>query len=356
MRERRWESRSDLDFNAILAVGERLAGLGLKPATPAKEIICYVEEWTVEGPEDIDQLDPWSVEDLTLVHIRERWQGDFFLLAGAYHTIYQRYQEIGTYCSISHPWRIRTPLRTHFPKAMFWLGFRHAHAFIRVRLHTTDVITPGETRADDQRDRWLDERQQAFCEAIRVLDVPVRSQVENKNVALRSEHEGAPLFCSWPDAFGPCQFEYNSSDPFEFLVPASRMAATYGGEPATIRAYLTGFTESALKEFQSVIAEAKSAYRCSVHCPLDELPEVLQSITPDGRLYATLCEFQTQQLLPDGEDASAIIGIVGADHRFQIEVRLNRAPLSEEGMPPWLEKLLGLPVGYAPLPPFPEPL
>ena len=100
MRERRWESRSNLDFNAVLAVGERLAGLGLKPATPAKEIICYIEEWTVEGPEDIDQLDPWSIEDLTLVHIRERWQGDFFLLAGAYHTIYQRYQEIGTYCSV----------------------------------------------------------------------------------------------------------------------------------------------------------------------------------------------------------------------------------------------------------------
>jgi hypothetical protein len=89
---------------------------------------------------------------------------------------------------------------------------------------------------------------------------------------------------------------------------------------------------------------------------LDELPEVLHSIIPDGRLYATLCEFQTNQLLPTGEDASAIIGIVGAGGQFQIEVRLNRAPLSEESVSPWLEKLLGMPVGYAPLHPFPEPL
>ncbi|MGH7232481.1 MAG: hypothetical protein ACREJU_14145 [Nitrospiraceae bacterium] len=351
MRERRWES-SQLDFNAVLAVGERLAGLGLKPATPAKEIICYIEEWTVEAPEDIDQLDPWGTEDITLVHVRERWQGDFFLLAGAYHTLYQQHQGIGTYCSVSHPWRIRAPLRTHLPTAMCWLGFRHIHAFIRVRLHTADVLTPGETRGDGQRDLWLDERRQAFSEAITELDVPIHVDILNGNVALRAEHQEAPLFCSWPDAFGPCQFEYNSSDPFEFLVPASRLAATYGCEPVTIRAYLTGFSESALKEFQTLAAGTRYTYRCSAHCPLDDLPEILQAIAPDGRLYATLCEIQTHEILADGEDASAIIGIVGGDGGFQIEVRLNRAPLGEEHMSPWLEKLLGMPVVYAPLPPF----
>jgi hypothetical protein len=353
MRERRWESQAKLEFGDVLALGERLAGLGLEPAAPARDIICYIEEWMVEAPEDFDRLDPWATEDVTLVHLREAWRGDFFLLAGGYHTVYQRHQAVGTYCSVSHPWRIREVLRTHHARAMFWLGFRHTHGFIRVRLHTTDVITPGETRADDQRDLWIEERQHAFLAAITLLDLPIESEVQNGSVLLRTSDRSVAFFCSWPDAFGPCQFEYNSSDAFEFLVPASRLAATYGGEPATVRAYLTGFSESALEEFQAVEPGARSAYRCSAHCPLDELPEILRAIAPAGRLYATLCEFQTQHLLPDGADAYAIVGILGREGGFQVEVRLNRAPLPEDDMPGWLEKLLGLPVTYSPLPPFP---
>ncbi|MGH7167237.1 MAG: hypothetical protein ACREII_01770, partial [Nitrospiraceae bacterium] len=100
MRERRWESRTNLEFGGVLALGERLAALGLEPAVPAKDVICYVEEWPVEAPEDLDRLDPWPTEDVTLVHIREAWRGDFFLLAGAYHTVYRRHQALGTYCSV----------------------------------------------------------------------------------------------------------------------------------------------------------------------------------------------------------------------------------------------------------------
>ena len=37
MRERRWETTSPLTFGQVLAVGERLAALGLKPAVPAKD-------------------------------------------------------------------------------------------------------------------------------------------------------------------------------------------------------------------------------------------------------------------------------------------------------------------------------
>ena len=96
-----------MTFTQVLAVGERLATLGLKPAVAAKDVICYVEEWSVEAPEDFDSLDAWSTEDVTLVHVRDGWRGDFFLLAGAYHTTYLHYQNVGTYCSISHPWRIR---------------------------------------------------------------------------------------------------------------------------------------------------------------------------------------------------------------------------------------------------------
>jgi hypothetical protein len=43
MRERRWETRQKLDFNQVLAVGERLAGFGLKPAASAKDVIAYIE-------------------------------------------------------------------------------------------------------------------------------------------------------------------------------------------------------------------------------------------------------------------------------------------------------------------------
>lgn len=352
MRERRWETTIPLTFAQVLAVGERLAALDLKPAVPAQDVICYVEEWTVSAPDEFDQLDPWSTEDVTLVHVREGWRGDFFLLAGAYHTVFQRYQDVGTYCSVSHPWRIRESLRRHEPRAMFWLGFRHAHSFLRVRLQTTEVITPGETRADDARTEWLDERRAAFLDAITLLDLPIETLIDKHQVVLRPADPATPFFCSWPDAFGPCQFEYNTVDPFEFLVPASKLAATCAQEPAGVRAYLTGFSEEALADFAAVDPGARFAYRCSVHCPLDELPEVQEAIQPDGRLYSTLCEFQTQAVLPEGEDASAIIGIVGLNGQFQIEARLNRAPLKEEAMGPWLERLIGHPVLYAPLPAF----
>jgi len=353
MRERRWESRSALTFQDVSAVGDRLASLGLKPATPEKEIICYIEEWPVPTPSAIDRLDPWTTEDVTLVHIHGGWRGDFFLLAGGYHTVYQRHQSVGTYCSISHPWTIAELLRTLYPASMFWLGFRHAHSFIRVRLHTTEVVTPRETRADDQRNLWVDERRRGFLSAIKTLNLPIEPDVERENLVLRPYDQKMPFFCSWPDAFGPCQFELNSPDPFEFLVPASRLAATYGGEPATLRAYLTGFSASALEEFQAVAPNARCAYRCSAHCPMGDLPEILKTIAPAGRLYATLCEFQTQSLLPNGADAWVIVGVMGMEGGgFQIEVRFNRAPLPEDEMAGWVEALLGLPVTYAPLPPF----
>lgn len=352
MRERRWETRPPLTFNDVLAVGERLAALGLKPAVPEKDVICYVEEWTVESPEDFDSLDPWSTEDVTLVHLRDGWRGDFFLLAGAYHTAYLRFQNVGTYCSISHPWRIRERLVLHENRAMFWLGFRHAHSFLRVRLQTRDVITPGETRDDVRRDDWVDERRTAFLEAITTVGLPIDTAIEKGQLVLRPQDPSVPFFCSWPDAFGPCQFEYNTSDAYEFLVPASQLAATYAPEAAGLRTYLTGFSEEALREFAAVEPPSRFAYRCSVHCTLDDLPEVRSAIEPDGRLYTTLCEFQTQELLPEGDDASAIIGIVGSRAGFGIEARLNKAPLKEDLMGGWLERLIGHPVVYAPLPAF----
>ena len=352
MRERRWETPDWLTFRDVLAVGERLRSLGLEPAPAAKDVICYVEDWTVDSPGEFERLDHWATEDVTLIHVREAWQGDFFLLAGGYHTIYQQYQDIGTYCSISHPWYSGRPLRFHHPTSMLWLGFRHNHAFIRIRVHTKEVVTPGETREDARRTEWIDERRAIFLDAIAMLELPVETSVERSSLTLTPADPTTPFFCSWPDAFGPCQFEYNSGDAYEFLVPASRLAATVASQAANVRAYLTGFGTETLQKFGTIQPAGRSVYRCSVHCALGELPDVLSTIEPKGRLYSTLCEFNTQDLLPDGEEASAIVGIVGSNGRFQLEMRLNRAPLPEAQMAPWLERLLGHSVLYAPLLPF----
>ena len=353
MRERRWETSKSFGFGEVLKLGERLRSQGFVPAHPAKDIICYVEDWTVDQLAEWNKLELWPREDVTLIQILDSWQGDFFLLAGRYHTVYQQYRDVGTYCSLSHPWNISFPLRTHHRRAMLWLGFRHSHGFIRVRVQTNDVVTPGETRLDFHRSLWVAEREQIFAEAIACVALPITTSIRNGLVILHTSDSGTPFFCSWPDAFGPCQFEFNSPDAFEFLVPASRLATTHGDTPPRVRVYLTGFTETQLEEFRSLHPEAVSSFRCSVHCQLDEVPEVLSLIAPKGRLYATLCEFRAEEINPDAKDASAIIGVVGEEGAFRIEVRCNRAPLPEEDMAGWLNDLLGMPVVYAPLLPFP---
>ena len=249
MREHRWETKSALAFNQILHITDRLKRRGLTPVDPNKEVITYIEEWEISDPASIRQLDGWPVEDVTLIHILEDWTGDFFLLVGGYHTIFQRYQSVNTYCSICHPWRIGGHLATLLPNAMFWVGFRHSHSFIRIRVHTTDIVAPGETWADQQRLIWLEERQAAFHSAIQTLDLPLEPTIEHDRLILRTPRQDTPLFCSWPDAFGPCQFELNSPDVYEFLVPASQLAVTNQGHPATVRSYMTGFFRKGIAGF-----------------------------------------------------------------------------------------------------------
>ena len=358
MRERRWESQTTLTEREWRVVGDRLSRVGLELPAPSTELISYVEEWTVAAADEIDRLSAWHLEDVTLIQVHEQWSGDFYLLAGGYQALYRQLHALGAYCSVSHPLRIdqhAAPLQQHHPQAFLWVGFRDTHAFIRVRLQTNEVVTPGETRADDQRDRWLEERTRAFESAVSMLGLPIRVEVEKGRVALYTTREEAALLCSWPDAFGPCQFEYNINDPLDLLVRAGRLAAT-SPEPAQVRAYLTGFDRPSLAAFRSTMAPTRSAYRCSVHCRVDELPDLLTLIEPDGRLYATLCEFQTSALLPDAPEADnawVIVGMIGQHGRMRMELRLNRAPLPEARMAGWLEDLMGLPVVYAPLPAFP---
>ncbi|MGB0909406.1 MAG: hypothetical protein ACPGYT_03520 [Nitrospirales bacterium] len=353
MREHRWETPSPLSFDEVMQVTEQLAKAGLTPAHPEKDVICYIEEWEVENPRGINKLEEWPLEDVTLIHVLDHWNGDFFLLAGQYHTLVQEYRSVNTYCSLCHPWLIHEHMVTLQPTAMLWVGFRHTHSFIRFRVHTTDVVAPGETWADHQRPMWLEERRAAFQTAIDTLELPLVPTIDHRQVTIHSPRQDAPLFCSWPDAFGPCQIELNSPDVFEFLVPASQLAATYHGSPPTVRAYLTGFSEDQLAHFDSFDTPKRSIYRCSAHCAVNELPDILSVLGETGRLYSTLCEFQTATILPEGIDSAVIIGVVASNGKFQIEARFNRCPMSKKDTAKWLEKLIGKPMDYSPLSAFP---
>ena len=353
MREHRWETPSALTFEEVLHITQRLKSAGLSPAYPEKDVIAYIEEWGIANPQGIHALALWPLEDITLIHIFENWTGDFFLLSGQYHTVVQQYQSVNTYCSLCHPWLIGEHMVTLLPEGMFWLGFRHAHSFIRIRVHTSEIVAPGETWADHQRPMWLTERQSAFLSAIRTLDLPLEPIIDQTQVRVQTPRQETPLFCSWPDAFGPCQIELNSPDVFEFMVPASQLASTYLGQKATVRAYLTGFTEKQLLHFDSFDIPKRSVCRCSIHCVMKELPEILTVIGQTGRLYSTLCEFQTSSIIPYGHDSAAIIGIVANQGQFHIEVRLNRYPMNQQETTEWLADLIDKPVVYAPLPAFP---
>lgn len=353
MREHRWETQSTLSFQEILAVTERLRSLGLTSMHPEKEMIAYIEEWEVAHPQAIQTLDSWVTEDVTLLHVLNQWEGDFFLLAGRYHTVFQDFQSVNTYCSIAHPWTIHRPVATLQPQAWLWVGFRHTHGFIRVRVQTTEIFTPGEWVESPREEFWLIDRQEAFRESIETLDLPIQVEINQQKVSLQSTRPDAPFFCSWPDAFGPCQFEFNSPDPFEFLVPGSRLASTWHNQPVNIRVYLTGFSEKGLNTFNQVVDSPGLRYRCSIHCCLEEIAEIEERLAPRGRTYGSLAEFQTGSILPEGTDVAAIIGLVGFEGKFHLEIRLNQHPLTHPETTKWLEELVEWPLIYAPLPAFP---
>ena len=112
MRERRWETTTPLTFGQVLVVGERLAALGLKPAVPARDVICYVEEWTVESPEDFDQLDAWFSEHMPGVDIkriapRESWVDDPEMRAQIEAFVFREERGLGAFVAESHPDRTR---------------------------------------------------------------------------------------------------------------------------------------------------------------------------------------------------------------------------------------------------------
>jgi len=353
MREHRWESISPLSFADILLVAEKLRQAGLTSMHPEKEMITYIEEWEVTDLDEIGQLEPWPTEDVTLLHVLDQWKGDFFLLVGGYHTVFQKHQTVNTYCSVAHPWHIDHPLATLQPIAWLWVGFRHTHGFIRVRVHTTEIIAPGESVEQPREQFWLKDRQEAFRTAIDILNLPIDVTIDNQKVSLHTSQHDTPLFCSWPDAFGPCQFELNSPDPFEFLVSASQLTETLSHPAEQVRVYLTGFSAQALRDFNQLHPDSRLMYRSSLHCQLEEIPEIFSLLHSRGRIYGSLAEFQTTAFMPNGVDAAAIVGLVGSEGKFRLEIRLNQHPLSHRETEQWFEQLVGHALVYSPLPVFP---
>jgi hypothetical protein len=351
MRERRWESESFVKFDEVMALSDRLQGQGLEIKGAHQEAACYIEEFWVSRIDEIDRLNGWNIDEVTLVQISERWKGDFFVLAGEHHDLYRQYTGMEAYLSLSHPWRIPDELkvRMHQPESMFWIGFRDTHGFIRVRVIPNEIITPGERREEGRRMIWLTERASAFSEAIQALDLPLFVEWDKGSLLISTEESSSAVSLSWPDAFGPCQFEYIVSDRYELLVPAARLISKFGNRPALVRTFLSGFPQEILEKFHHLQPQSKMLYRGYIHAPLKELPEVVSSMAPHGRALVNLCEFATRRLLPEGEPSDAVVGVIGSESGFKIEVRLNRAPLPEDEMGDWLNDLIGMPMGYSPL-------
>ena len=351
MRERRWVSQATIDFEEVVAFCRSLKTLGLEVKGIDEEVSCYFEEFWINRLDEIDRLEAWPVDEVTLVQVNDRWEGDFFVLAGSHYDLFRRHLSMEAYLSLSHSWQAPTELKVklHQPEAMFWIGFRQDHGFIRVRLIPNEIITPGERRGDPRRFSWMSERASLFAAAVEVLDLPLFVEWEKGALSISSEDSAAPVSCSWPDAFGPCQFEQIVADPYELLVPAARFISKMGIQPATVRTFFSGFSREVLETFHRLQPMSRFLYRGYIHAPLKDLSKMVEAIGPTGKVLANLCEFRTGQVLSEGEEAYAVVGVIGSQSGFKIEIRLNRAPLPEEQMEEWLKRLTGMPMRYAPL-------
>jgi hypothetical protein len=312
---------------------------------------CYFEEFWVDRLDEITRLDPWSIEEVTLIEVEEDWNGDFFVLAGQHHELYRAHTTMEAYLSLSHPWRIpdHVNVALHQREAMCWIGFRDTHGFIRVRVVPTEIMTPGEGDQDPRRDQWVSERAEAFSCAIEALELPLFVDWSEGLPTVGSAEPGCRIAGSWPDAFGPCQFEYVVFDRYELLVPAARLVERLGLRPAALRTFLSGWSLEALTEFHRLQAGAKLLYRGFVHAPLADLAAITAAVAPSGRALATLCEFRTPDLLPGAREAYAVIGVIGSRDGFTVEIRLNRMPLPADRTGAWLTELVGVPVVYTPM-------
>ncbi|MEW6683286.1 MAG: hypothetical protein AB1451_10260 [Nitrospirota bacterium] len=351
MREHRWETQASLRFDEVVRLCRRLEAARLPMRSVDRLGACYFEEFWVDRLDEITRLDPWPIEEITLIESDETWSGDFFVLAGQHHERYREHVTMEAYLSLSHPWRIPSHVRVvlHEREAMCWIGFRDTHGFIRVRVVPTEIVTPGEGEVDVRRDQWVSERADAFAVAIEALELPLFVDWSEGLPMVGSAEPGCRIAGSWPDAFGPCQFEYVVLDRYQLLVPAARLVERLGPRPAGLRTFLSGWSHEALAAFHQLQPASKLLYRGFVHARLADLSAIADAVAPRGRALTTLCEFRTLELLPQAHEAYAVVGAIGDREGFTLEIRLNRRPLPANQTSAWLEALLGVPVVYTPL-------
>jgi hypothetical protein len=354
MREHRWESVTPVDFQGLLAVCSRLRGTGFKIREEALDQACYFDEFRVKSLDEISRLAPWVIDELTLVEVTKGWKGDFFLLAGRHHDLFREHERMEAYLSICHLWQIPPDSKTqyHDPEAIFWIGFRDTHAFIRVRLVPKEIITPGERGEEDHRQAWLTERSAIYSQIITELELPIAVKREDKSVTLFSTDSSALLSVTWPDAFGPCQFEFVVSDRYSLLVPASRFVSKFGIHSSNLRIFLSGFPLEHLKKIRQLQSDAALSYRGFLQAPMTDLPDIVAAVAPVGKGLINLCDFQTEHFVSSPVSAEGVIGVIGEPGGYKIEVRLNRTPLSKRETGTWLERVIGAPMVYSPLPLF----
>ena len=165
-----------------------------------QDVICYVEDWAVESPEAIDLLDHWATEDVTLVHIREAWKGDFSAGGRVPHRLSalsgRRHLLLG-----QSSWRTKPGLG--FPSQSPCSGWGSGiTAFIRACVSRPKVVTPGRrVRMPGGPTGSTSGGPSSRCHC--------HAGSSGGNLGRQRQPgpdpvgSGDPFFCSWPDAFGP---------------------------------------------------------------------------------------------------------------------------------------------------------
>ncbi|MBI3595494.1 MAG: hypothetical protein HY200_11105 [Nitrospirae bacterium] len=354
MREHRWESLEPLDFDHLMLVCEKLKASGLKTREIDEDRACYFDEFSVERLDEVSRLSPWVMDELTLVELNREWKGDFFLLAGRHHDLFRMHERMEAYLSISHLWKIPSlpEFDCHEPEAVVWIGFRDTHGFIRIRLIPKQIMTPGETPSEKKLNHFLSERSLIFSLIVAELELPISVERAERSVTFFSTDPSALVSSTWPDALGPCQFEFVVTDRYSLLVPASRFVLKFGMPLSPLRTFLSGFPLNHLEQFHSLQPDSELFYRGFIQAPITDLPEIISAVSPNGKGLINLCDFQIEKLFSMRIRVEGVLGIIGDRNGYKLEARLNRLPSTKTETMTWLQNRIGMPLVYSPLPVF----
>ena len=288
------------------------------------------EDWVVDFPEASDQLDHWATEDVTPTSAKPGRV--IFSAGGRFTTPSERFQDVGNLLLHQSSLAHETRFTVSSSRLHVLAGFHQPCFYPRVC--TQEVVTPGETRRMQWRAEWVDERRAIFLDAIAMLDLGWWRHPSTGQPGADACRPGDAVFLFLAGCLGPCRSNTTTSTPYEFLVPASRLAATMASQPAgaglSHRIFRPG-----IDAFAAVQPGAKTVLPLFgiarwVNCPKRWRLSRHRAVST-----VPLCEFQRKELMPEGEDASAIIGIVWHSRGFQLGLAHAR-PLPEDHMAGWL--------------------